>query len=83
MSQVNFNFIGFLSSNENQNKNNLGTLHQLNEVIEVYKIDEVIFCAKNVAANTIIDAMLTTSKADIEYKIAPEESVLLLLEVIQ
>lgn len=78
MSQVNFNFIGFLSSNENQNKNNLGTLHQLNEVIEVYKIDEVIFCAKNVAANTIIDAMLTTSKADIEYKIAPEESVFII-----
>lgn len=78
MSQVNFNFIGFLSSNENQNKSNLGTLHQLNEVIEVYKIDEVIFCAKNVAANTIIDAMLTTSKADIEYKIAPEESVFII-----
>jgi GT2 family glycosyltransferase len=78
MSQVNFNFIGFLSSSKNQSSSNLGTLEQLNEVIEVYKIDEVIFCAKNIAANTIIETMLTTSKADIEYKIAPEESVFII-----
>ena len=78
MSQINFNFIGFLSSNENQNKTYLGSINQLNEVIEVYKIDEVIFCAKNVAANIIIDAMHNTSKAGIEYKIAPDESVFII-----
>lgn len=80
MSQVNFNFIGFITNDKNQNKGSalLGTLDQLIEIIDVYKIDEVIFCAKNIAAVTIIETMQTTAKADIEYKIAPEESMFII-----
>lgn len=80
-SEVNFNFIGFINSNGiNKSSSNysLGNLEQLDEVIEVYKIDEVIFCAKNITANTIITNMLNHAKSNVEYKIAPEESVFII-----
>jgi len=49
----------------------LGRFSQLQEIINIYKIDEVIFCAKNVSSEKIIDAM---SNAEADYKIAPQES---------
>ncbi|MEO8150442.1 MAG: glycosyltransferase family 2 protein [Bacteroidia bacterium] len=80
MSEVNFNFIGFVNSNGESKSSNysLGNLIQLDEVIEIYKIDEVIFCAKNIAANTIINNMLHHAGTNVEYKIAPEESVFII-----
>ncbi len=50
----------------------LGRFSQLNEIIGLYKIDEVIFCAKNISSEKIIDAM---SDSNVDYKIAPQESL--------
>lgn len=49
----------------------LGKLNQLQDIIDIYKIDEVIFCAKNVSSEKIIDAM---AESEIEFKIAPQGS---------
>lgn len=72
-SSVKIGFAGFVSADSSEHKaeNFIGKLSQLKEIIEIYKIDEVIFCAKNVSSEKIIDAM---SESDIEFKIAPQES---------
>lgn len=53
----------------------VGNLSQLTEIIRVHKINELIFCAKDIETSRIIDMMSDLSKIDLEYKIAPEESV--------
>ncbi len=72
-STIKNSFIGFVSADGTEYKTDpyLGKFSQLQEVIDVYKIDEVIFCAKNVSSEKTIAAM---TESDIEFKIAPQES---------
>lgn len=44
------------------------------ETVKIYHINEVIFCAKSLPSQTIIDAMSTISAPELEFKIAPPES---------
>lgn len=70
-------FIGFVSNESNgvNNPNYIGNFTQIDEVIEVHKINEVIFCAKNISSQNIISKMLSLVAKDIEFKIAPPESL--------
>lgn len=52
----------------------LGSLENLAEIVRIYRINEVIFCSKDVAAQTIIGWMTRLGSAAIEVKILPEES---------
>jgi hypothetical protein len=89
-SSVKSNFIGFISietgnwqlatgqqpaTSNRQPEAYLGKFHQLQEIIEIYKIDEVIFCAKNISSEKIIDAMSMQGHEGVEFKIAPQESL--------
>jgi hypothetical protein len=56
-------------------KDYLGTIEQLNEVIEIYKINEVIFCSKDISSQVIIDYMNKLVSFNIDFKIAPQESL--------
>ncbi len=58
------------------NKNNFhGNITQLNDFINVNKIDEVIFCAQDISAQDIIYSMANVrSKKNIDFKIVPEKS---------
>jgi hypothetical protein len=73
-SSIKTGFAGFVSADgtEHKTENYLGKFSQMHEVIDIYKIDEVIFCAKNISSEKIIDAM---SDSNVEYKIAPQESL--------
>ena len=53
----------------------LGTLDQLGEIVDVHKIDEIIFCSKDISAQRIINTMSRISSKNLEYKIAPPESL--------
>jgi hypothetical protein len=53
----------------------LGHLGQIKEIITIHKIDEVIFCAKDVPAQVIIDKMSEMKDAQVDFKIAPPESL--------
>lgn len=53
----------------------LGSLDKLPEILKVYKIDEVVFCAKDISSAEIIKNMTHLSQTGIEYKIAPPESL--------
>ncbi|MFZ6052650.1 glycosyltransferase [Halocola ammonii] len=55
-----------------------GTLSQLNEVLRIYNIDEVIFCAKDVSSREIIGAMSSLDSRKTDFKIAPPESLFII-----
>ncbi|HOW31420.1 MAG TPA: hypothetical protein PLP88_07630, partial [Bacteroidales bacterium] len=62
--------------NINGEKNGfLGSIHQIRDIITIYDIDEVIFCAKDIAAEVIIDHMSELQDLQVDYKIAPPESL--------
>ena len=70
-------FIGLVSVTAGHQKNDafIGTLAQIKEIIRVYRIDEVIFCSKNMTHQAIIDQMSALQDLDVDYKIAPEDSL--------
>ncbi|WP_066757967.1 glycosyltransferase [Crocinitomix algicola] len=71
--------IVYLSHNDEKlNDDYVGTINQLDQVVEIQKIDEVIFCAKNISAAEIISKMLEIEGAKTDFKIAqPETSFLI------
>ena len=84
------NFIGFVKPGENGLLNNpgkslpefekyvLGSVEKFKEIMEVYAIDEVIFCAKDISSNRIISYMSVATPKEVEYKIAPPESLFII-----
>ena len=52
----------------------LGDTRQLNEIILIHKIDELVFCSKDIPANYIIECMTKTFNRNVEYKIVAEGS---------
>ncbi len=69
-------FIGLVTTSEThkQNKGIIGMAYQLSDIIRVYSIGEVVFCAKDLSAHSIIDQMIQFQNKGVGYKIAPEES---------
>ncbi|MBS1650544.1 MAG: glycosyltransferase [Bacteroidetes bacterium] len=70
-------FIGFVDSSSGiDNKENyLGHIDQINEIINIHKINEIIFCARDISSQHIIEQMVTMVSKDVEFKIAPPESL--------
>ena len=70
-------FIGLVSS-ETQGEapeGFIGNLSQVPDIIEIYRITEVIFCSKDVSHQVIIDKMVDWHASHVDYKIAPEDSL--------
>lgn len=76
-SLVNPGFIGIVGLDDKSQDQNgyIGHMANLSTIINIYKIDEVIFCAKDMPAHQIIDAMSHHRQSHTEYKIAPPESM--------
>jgi len=53
----------------------IGKLKQLQEIVKINRVDEIIFCAQNLTSQEIIQNMLKLSDMEVEYKIAPPESI--------
>lgn len=70
------NYLGFLSDEvrDMRAERYLGNSSQLEEIVDIFKAEEVIFCADAVSAQTIIDSMSKMGEG-VEYKIASENSV--------
>ncbi|MFT6715724.1 MAG: GT2 family glycosyltransferase [Saprospiraceae bacterium] len=74
LANMSYKFLGKVSEKENSESNEfLGGINQLGEVIQIHRINEVVFCAKDISAQKIISNM-EFSRLNIEYKIAPPES---------
>jgi GT2 family glycosyltransferase len=75
--RINAGFVGFVSNNDNGVKHQyyIGNFNQINEIVDVHAINEIIFCAKNISSQNIIDKMLTLVTKGVDFKIAPPESL--------
>lgn len=68
--------VGFVSPDDSVHQQfYLGNIHQLPEIIRINKIDELIFSSGDIPSQEIIRIMLELSDLNIDYKIAPPESL--------
>ncbi|MBW8330571.1 MAG: glycosyltransferase [Prolixibacteraceae bacterium] len=75
-SGLNIDVVGFVSPNDSVHQQfYLGNIHQLPEIIRINKIDELIFSSGDIPSQEIIRIMLELSELNIDYKIAPPESL--------
>jgi len=72
-SNVNANVLGFISSDENSPliTNQLGTISKLSDLAKIFKIEEVIFCLKDISVGKIIASMAQVS-GPMEFRIVPD-----------
>jgi hypothetical protein len=73
----NLGFIGLVNTGKQSEESNnfLGNISQIKDIINIYHIDELIFCAKDMPAENIIDQMSALQHIQVNYKIAPPESM--------
>jgi hypothetical protein len=73
---VDATILGFISDELAERKAGdfLGELRQLNEIIQIYGVNELIFCGKDLSTSEIISMMAQISNKEIEFKILPEAS---------
>jgi GT2 family glycosyltransferase len=77
LEQANANpgFYGIVSPPGHEVPGSIGTVKQLADIVRVHKIDEVIFCAKDLTSAQIISTMSSLTQPQIEFKIVPPESM--------
>ncbi len=68
------NYIGAVTPSNNKSTAFLSTIHQLQEVVKIYQVDEIIFCSKDVSSQSIMQWM-TRIGPHVNYKIVPTESM--------
>jgi len=73
-------YLGYVSVKDEQERNDqyLGNEKQLTEIVELFKVEEIIFCSKDLSTRNIMQWMYTISKPDVHFKIVPEESVFII-----
>ena len=73
-------FIGFVNSGVQTQDSDvyLGNTSALAEIVKIFKVDEIIFCSKNLPAQKIIDWMGSIQQPDLHFKIVPEESLFII-----
>lgn len=70
-------FVGFISNEANGIRNDayIGHLRQIDEAIDIHRINEIIFCARDISSAEIIEQMISLVTKGLEFKIAPPESL--------
>ena len=73
--EVHPNMIGTVAPSETATGSEyLSSIEHLEEIVGVYEVDEVIFCAKDVSSQVIMQWM-TKLGSNLDYKIVPRESM--------
>ncbi len=69
-------FVGLIMTEHTDSESRLciGGLADLSELLTIYRINEVIFCAHDIPADQIIDWMNRLQEMPLDFKIAPEDS---------
>ena len=75
-SNYKLNIMGFITTGNNTDVKGkyLGFTKQLQNIVRLYKVDEIIFCSKDLSANSIIEWMTQIDNTIVDFKIVPEES---------
>ncbi|TNE79800.1 MAG: glycosyltransferase [Bacteroidetes bacterium] len=76
-SHVPHTLIGFVYPGTEKAKEDgyIGTLDKLQEIITIFKVSELIFCAKDLSSSEIIRWMGKLDQNEVNYKIVPEETL--------
>lgn len=70
------NIIGYISNKPNPDEEEfMGSLPQIADIIEINRIEELIFCSEDISSQLVIKTMLDLSDANVDYKIAPPRSI--------
>lgn len=68
--------ICYISAKDNKDDfNYTAKLDQLKDIIDIYKINEIIFCSKDLSSTTIIQQMAEIKNPEVDFKIAPPKSL--------
>jgi GT2 family glycosyltransferase len=71
-----FDLIGFVTTKELINNNKyIGGIDELTEIAQINRIDEIVFCSRDIPSANVIRSMVTLSALNIDYKIAGPESI--------
>jgi GT2 family glycosyltransferase len=74
--QIKPELVGTVSPSEKIQKTDfIGDISQIKDIVEINKVDELIFCAKDMSSQSIIKTMLQFTDRNIDFKIAPPESL--------
>jgi len=79
-SNLRFNFSGFISPENYRNKSGhyIGDLSNINEIVEIHKINELIFSAEDLTSSLIIKTMSGLDNRKVIFKIAPSKSIFII-----
>ena len=71
-------WIGYVTieplGSEDKDDQYLGHLKQLNEIAQVFRLEELVFCASDISSAQIIDLMGQLEHPGVEYRIVPPEA---------
>lgn len=73
--QIKPEIIGYVSQDTTTDKNYIGSLEQIEDIVRIHKLDEIVFCALDISSRRIIYVMTKLTGVPVNYKIAPPESL--------
>jgi len=68
----------WINSNEAKPQGATGQLSQLEEIVDIFKINTIIFSAKDMENTAIMEFMSQYANRDIQFKIVPEKSLFII-----
>jgi GT2 family glycosyltransferase len=73
-------YIGFVGVDDSETEDDhyIGNVNQLADIVELFDVEEIIFCSKDLPAVRIIEWMGKIGKPDVMFKIVPEESLFII-----
>ena len=71
-------FHSFISVNATNDSKFSGNIQQIQDILNAQKIDELIFCAKDISTQNIIETMCSVNTTDVDFKIAQPDSLYLI-----
>lgn len=77
-SMVPLEFTGIVNPGGKASDEALGNLQQLDEIVEIFDINTVIFSAQDVNSNDIMQSMSSLKDADLSFKIVPPNSMFII-----
>lgn len=70
------NLVGYISTKHKpRSERYMGTIYQIKEIVKINEIEELIFCSDDISSQLVIRTMLNLSEFNLDYKIAPPESI--------
>jgi O-antigen biosynthesis protein len=79
-SKAKSDYLGYVSVQKEEQPGNdyLGNETQLAAIVDLFSVDEIIFCSKDLSTQHIMQWMYTISKPDVHFKIVPESSAFII-----